>query len=81
MIEQKRRLGLKIKKGGYIQNESLAAGANLSVPVDLVDISADSSEALLNPSHGSGFGYEPLHRLPHLHAQKRQKILNTRGPS
>ncbi len=59
MIEQKRRLGLKDKKGGYIQNESLAAGANLSVPVDLVDISADYSEALLNPRHGYGSAMNP----------------------
>ena len=60
ITEHKRRLGLKREDGSHYVNPALRAAAQLQVPIEIVDISEEYFEIILNPKYGYGKNVNPL---------------------
>ena len=63
ITEHKRRLGLKREDGSPYVNPALKAAAQLQVPIEIVDISQEYFDVILNPKYGYGKKRQPLCRL------------------
>ncbi len=59
ITEHKRRLGLKKEDGSNYQNPALRAASNLRVPIEIVDISKEYFDIVLNPKYGYGKNVNP----------------------
>ncbi len=59
ITEHKRRLGLKREDGSHYVNPALRAAAQLQVPIEIVDISEEYFEIILNPKYGYGKNVNP----------------------
>ncbi len=59
ITEHKRRLGLPDKDGKIPQNPALKAAANLQMPIEIIDISQDYINVILNPKFGYGKNINP----------------------
>ncbi len=58
-VESKRTLGKSNRRGEPYRNEALRAAADVGVDVDLVDISEEYMEMVVNPRHGYGSNANP----------------------
>jgi tRNA U34 2-thiouridine synthase MnmA/TrmU len=59
ITEHKRRLGIKKEDGSNYVNPAIKAGASLGVPVEIVDISKEYYEIVINPKYGYGKNVNP----------------------
>ncbi len=59
ITEHKRRLGLKKEDGSNYVNPALKAASNLGVPLEIVDISQEYYNIVLNPKYGYGKNVNP----------------------
>lgn len=59
ITEHKRKVGLRTKKGEIPSNPALKAAAHLKLPIEIVDISQDYFDIVINPKHGYGKNVNP----------------------
>ncbi|MGC9286764.1 MAG: hypothetical protein ACP5E7_04360 [Hydrogenobaculum sp.] len=59
ITEHKRRLGIPNKDGKIPQNPALKAAANLELPIEIIDISEEYINVILNPKFGYGKNVNP----------------------
>ena len=59
ITEHKRRLGIPDKNGKIPQNPALKAAANLELPIEIIDISNEYIDVILNPKFGYGKNVNP----------------------
>ncbi|GAB6078657.1 hypothetical protein [Hydrogenobaculum acidophilum] len=59
ITEHKRRLGIPNKDGKIPQNPALKAAANLQLPIEIIDISEEYINVILNPKFGYGKNINP----------------------
>ena len=59
ITEHKRRLGVKKEDGTNYVNPALKTASNLGVPVEIVDISKEYYDIVLNPKYGYGKNVNP----------------------
>ncbi|MEJ5338475.1 MAG: hypothetical protein WHS43_02335 [Aquificaceae bacterium] len=59
ITEHKRRLGLKREDGSQYVNPALRAAAQLHVPIEMVDVSQEYFDVILNPKYGYGKNVNP----------------------
>ncbi|MDW8032635.1 MAG: hypothetical protein RMH93_03715 [Aquificaceae bacterium] len=79
ITEHKRRLGLKKEDGSHYVNPALRAAAHLQVPVDIVDISQEYFDVILNPRHGYGRHINPCVDCRILMLSKAREIKEKEG--
>lgn len=48
-----------VKRGKSVRNEALRAGSDLSVPVEILDVSKEYLQVVAHPKHGYGTGMNP----------------------
>ncbi len=58
VIDHKRQMG-NVEDPKKLRNEALRAGADVDVPVEIIDISREYLEMVTNPKHGYGSGMNP----------------------
>ena len=59
VTEQQRRVGRQKAGNKPPRNEALRAGADLEVPIEIMDIAEDYREVVLHPKHGYGANMNP----------------------
>ena len=59
ITEHKRRLGIPNKDGKIPQNPALKAAADLELPIEIIDISQEYINVILNPKFGYGKNVNP----------------------
>ncbi|MFP3253960.1 MAG: hypothetical protein RXN95_02705, partial [Hydrogenobaculum sp.] len=59
ITEHKRRLGIPNKDGKIPQNPALKAAAHLELPIEIIDISQEYINVILNPKFGYGKNVNP----------------------
>ena len=59
ITEHKRRLNIPTKYGKIPQNPALKAAANLEIPIEIIDISSQYINVILNPKFGYGKNVNP----------------------
>jgi tRNA-specific 2-thiouridylase len=80
ITEQKRMLGIKKKKdGSQYMNPALKAAAQLGVPVEIVDISEEYFNVLLNPKYGYGKNVNPCIDCRIMMLRKAKEIMDSEG--
>lgn len=61
------------------RNEALRAGADLGVPVEMIDISGEYLDVVLNPEHGYGSAANPCVDCRIMMLRKAKEIMEKRG--
>ncbi len=79
ITEHKRRLGLKREDGSHYVNPALRAAARLQVPVEIVDISEEYFEIILNPRYGYGKNVNPCVDCRIFMLRKAKEIMEKEG--
>ncbi|EDP74479.1 hypothetical protein [Hydrogenivirga sp. 128-5-R1-1] len=79
ITEHKRRLGLTKKDGRQYVNPALKAAAQLGVPLDIVDISEDYYNIVLNPKFGYGKNVNPCIDCRIFMLKKAKEIMEREG--
>ncbi len=80
LADHHRILGNRSKPGKPYRNEALRAGADLSVPIEIIDIKDEYlPQVVLNPKHGYGSGMNPCIDCRIFMLQKTKSILEERG--
>ncbi|MCS7170747.1 MAG: hypothetical protein NZ851_00355 [Aquificaceae bacterium] len=79
ITEHKRRLGLKKEDGSPYVNPALKAAALLQVPIEIVDISQEYFDVILNPKYGYGKNVNPCVDCRILMLKKAKEIMEREG--
>ncbi|MCS6958001.1 MAG: hypothetical protein RMK75_06055 [Aquificaceae bacterium] len=79
ITEHKRRLGLKKEDGSPYVNPALKAAALLQVPIEIVDISQEYFDIILNPKHGYGKNVNPCVDCRIFMLKKVKEIMEREG--
>ncbi|WP_029551617.1 tRNA 2-thiouridine(34) synthase MnmA [Thermocrinis jamiesonii] len=79
ITEQKRRLGIKREDGSPYVNPALRAAVQLGVPLEIVDISDEYFEVVLNPKYGYGANVNPCIDCRIMMLRKAKEIMQERG--
>jgi tRNA-specific 2-thiouridylase len=79
ITEHKRRLGIKKEDGSQYMNPALKAAAQLGVPVEIVDISEEYFNVLLNPKYGYGKNVNPCIDCRIMMLRKAKEIMDREG--
>ncbi|MGC8852224.1 MAG: hypothetical protein ACP5P0_01310 [Hydrogenobacter sp.] len=81
ITEHKRRLGLKREDGQQYVNPAIRAAAQLQVPIEIVDISQEYFDVILNPKYGYGKNVNPCVDCRILMLRKAKEIMEKEGYS
>jgi len=79
ITEQKRRLGLKKEDGSHYMNPALKAALQLKVPLEIVDISEEYFNVVLNPKYGYGKNVNPCIDCRIMMLRKAKEIMEEKG--
>jgi tRNA U34 2-thiouridine synthase MnmA/TrmU len=79
ITEHKRRLGLRREDGSQYVNPALRAAAQLKVPIEVVDISAEYFDIVLNPKHGYGKSVNPCVDCRIFMLKKAREFMESEG--
>jgi len=79
ITEHKRRLGLKREDGSPYVNPALKAAAQLQVPIEIVDISQEYFDVILNPKYGYGKNVNPCVDCRIYMFKKAKEIMEREG--
>lgn len=80
LADRHRMLGNRSNPDKPYRNEALRAGADLSVPIEIIDIKDEYlPEVVLNPKYGYGVGMNPCIDCRIFMLQKTKKIMEERG--
>ncbi len=79
ITEHKRRLGLKREDGSPYVNPALKAAAQLQVPLEIVDISQEYFDIILNPKYGYGKNVNPCVDCRIFMFKKAKEIMEREG--
>ena len=79
ITEQKRRLGIKKEDGSQYMNPALKAAAQLGIPVEVVDVSEEYVNTLLNPKYGYGKNVNPCIDCRIMMLRKAKEIMERDG--
>lgn len=79
ITEHKRRLGLKREDGSPYVNPALKAAAQLQVPIEIVDISQEYFDVILNPKYGYGKNVNPCVDCRIFMFKKAKEIMEREG--
>ncbi len=79
ITEHKRRLGLRMKDGSHYVNPALKAAAQLQVPIEIVDISQEYFDIILNPKYGYGRNVNPCVDCRIFMFKKAKEIMEREG--
>lgn len=79
ITEHKRRLGLKKKDGSHYVNPALRAAAQLEVPLQIVDVSHEYFDVILNPKYGYGKNVNPCVNCRIFMFKKAKEIMEEEG--
>ncbi len=79
ITEHKRRLGLRREDGSQYVNPALRAAAQLQVPIEIVDISQEYFDIILNPKHGYGKNVNPCVDCRIFMLKKAKEIMEKEG--
>jgi len=79
VTEFKRRLGQTKEDGTPYENPALKAAAQLRVPIEIVDISQDYYEVVLNPKFGYGKNVNPCVDCRIMMLKKAKEIMEKEG--
>ncbi|WP_333784996.1 asparagine synthase-related protein [Thermocrinis sp.] len=79
ITEHKRRLGIKKKDGSHYTNPALKAAVQLNVPLEIVDISEEYFDVVLNPKYGYGANVNPCIDCRIMMLRKAKEIMQERG--
>ncbi len=79
ITEHKRRLGLKREDGQHYVNPALKAAAQLGVPLEIVDISEEYYDIVLNPKFGYGKNVNPCVDCRIFMLKKAKEIMEREG--
>ena len=58
-VDHRRRMNRPEDQNRRLQNEALRLGADLEIPVEVIDISEEYWDVLLNPKYGYGANMNP----------------------
>ncbi|SHK25409.1 hypothetical protein [Thermocrinis minervae] len=79
ITEHKRRLGLRREDGQPYMNPALKAAAQLGVPIEIVDISEEYFNIVLNPKYGYGKNVNPCVDCRAFMLKKAKEIMEKEG--
>lgn len=79
ITEHKRRLGLTREDGQQYVNPALKAAAQLKVPLEIVDISEEYYDVVLNPKFGYGKNVNPCIDCRIMMLRKAKEIMEREG--
>ncbi len=79
ITEHKRMLGIKKEDGSHYINPALKAAVQLDVPLEIVDISEEYFEVVLNPKYGYGANVNPCIDCRIMMLKKAKEIMQERG--
>ncbi len=79
ITEHKRRLGLTREDGRQYVNPALNAAARLGVPLEMVDISSEYYDIVLNPKYGYGKNVNPCIDCRIFMLKKAKEIMEREG--
>ncbi len=79
ITEHKRRLGLKREDGSHYVNPALRAAAHLQIPIEIVDISEEYFDVILNPKYGYGKNVNPCVDCRIFMLKKAKEIMEREG--
>ncbi|MFN3946587.1 MAG: asparagine synthase-related protein [Aquificaceae bacterium] len=79
ITEHKRRLGLKREDGSPYVNPALRAAAHLGIPIEIVDISKEYLDIILNPKYGYGRNVNPCVDCRIFMLRKAKEIMEKEG--
>jgi tRNA-specific 2-thiouridylase len=79
ITEQKRRLGIKKEDGSQYMNPALKSAMQLGVPVEVVDVSEEYVNTLLNPKYGYGKNVNPCIDCRIMMLRKAKEIMDREG--
>ncbi|MDQ7037785.1 MAG: hypothetical protein Q9N26_01095 [Aquificota bacterium] len=79
ITEHKRRLGLRKEDGQQYVNPALRAAAQLGVPLEIVDISEEYYDIVLNPKYGYGKNVNPCVDCRIFMLKKAKEIMEKEG--
>jgi len=79
ITEHKRRLGLTREDGQQYVNPALKAAAKLQVPLEIVDISEEYYDVVLNPKFGYGKNVNPCIDCRIMMLKKAKEIMEREG--
>jgi tRNA U34 2-thiouridine synthase MnmA/TrmU len=79
ITEQKRRLGIKKEDGSQYINPALKSAAQLGVPIEVVDVSEEYVNTLLNPKYGYGKNINPFIDCRIMMLRKAKEIMDREG--
>ncbi|RMH80457.1 MAG: hypothetical protein D6674_04320 [Acidobacteria bacterium] len=79
ITEHKRRLGLRREDGSQYVNPALRAAAQLKVPIEVVDISTEYFDIVLNPKHGYGKSVNPCVDCRIFMLKKAREFMESEG--
>ncbi len=79
ITEHKRRLVLRREDGSHYVNPALRAAAQLEVPLQIVDISHEYFDVILNPKYGYGKNINPCVDCRILMFKKAKEIMEKEG--
>ncbi|WP_448588167.1 hypothetical protein [Thermocrinis sp.] len=79
ITEQKRRLGVKKEDGSHYINPALKSASQLGVPLDIVDISEEYFQVVLNPKYGYGKNVNPCIDCKIMMLKKAKEMMQEEG--
>jgi len=79
ITEHKRRLGLRKEKGRQYVNPAIRAAALLQVPIEMVDISQEYFDVVLNPKYGYGKNVNPCIDCRIMMLRKAKEVMESEG--
>ncbi len=79
ITEQKRRLGIKTRSGSVPKNHALAAGAEMEIPIEMIDISETYMDMVVKPKFGYGKRANPCIDCRIFMLKKAKEIMEERG--
>jgi tRNA-specific 2-thiouridylase len=79
ITEQKRILGIKKEDGSQYINPALKSAAQLGVPIEVVDVSEEYVNTLLNPKYGYGKNINPCIDCRIMMLRKAKEIMDREG--
>jgi tRNA-specific 2-thiouridylase len=79
VTDHKRATALESEDPRKLRNEALRAGADLHVPVELIDISSEYLDIVFNPKHGYGAHMNPCIDCRAFMLKKAKALMEERG--
>ncbi|RLJ71030.1 tRNA U34 2-thiouridine synthase MnmA/TrmU [Hydrogenivirga caldilitoris] len=79
ITEHKRRLGITKENGQHYMNPALKAAAQLGVPIEIIDISQEYYNIVLNPKFGYGRNVNPCIDCRIFMLKKAKEIMQKEG--